>query len=417
MPIQGLTEKFRLPRLGKIKLGTKNERGLPQKSDHFVCPPEVKAVYGEKPTSFDILIPVEDAEQWASQYYRCYSNVRGLLCRGDGGKCFRIVDKATGKIADRETKEIEGREMACAGRECDYYIGKRCKEVMFLQFLLPDVPGLGIWQIDTGSINSIRNINSCAALIRGLYGHIAMVPLQLTLEQIEVNNPTDGKKQKAWVLNLRSNQTLLAVVKAANGLRQQLGAPALALPAPDDEVPEDIVSDEEEPQSSPPATKEQVAQDTEELFGSLKSASPSPVTGGASIPPPVLAQATTAAAGSLPAARQPGQVASSTASAPAGAVQGGGAPETEDGHPAAPETPTFRNWGDVAGEIMKLPGNKGKAAATARAVWDEVERRNPGVTVNSWMDVGLTTKTPADAFALAWHIAVAQSQAKQEQAK
>ena len=43
MPIKGLSEQRRLPRLGKIRLGVKkkNQKGIeyPASTDYFVCPP------------------------------------------------------------------------------------------------------------------------------------------------------------------------------------------------------------------------------------------------------------------------------------------------------------------------------------------------------------------------------------------
>jgi len=86
---------------------------------------------------------------------------------------------------------------------------------MNLRFLLPEVPGLGVWQIDTGSKNSILNINSCAKIMKKAFGHISMIPLKLTFEPIEVNNPDDGKKQTVYVLNLRSDVTLEQLADAA----------------------------------------------------------------------------------------------------------------------------------------------------------------------------------------------------------
>jgi hypothetical protein len=66
MPIKGLTQVRRLPRLGKIKMGIKVKTTLgveyPQKTDYFVVPPEVADVYGDRPKALDIIIPVEDED-------------------------------------------------------------------------------------------------------------------------------------------------------------------------------------------------------------------------------------------------------------------------------------------------------------------------------------------------------------------
>jgi len=241
MPIKNLTESRRLPRLGKIHLGIKKQsqktgKEYPSATDYFVVPPEVAEVVGEKPTELPILFPIEDEEKFASQYYRAYSMTRGLVCRGDGETCRRMVDAHTGEMANRDSTDIIWKdELPCEGQNCPYY-GKQCKEVMNLQFLLPTVEGLGIWQIDTGSINSIKNINSTIELIRGVYGRIAMIPLLLTLEPIEVVNPDDGKKKTVRVLNLRIKETILALMeRTAKPVRDML------LPAPiDTEAPEDM---------------------------------------------------------------------------------------------------------------------------------------------------------------------------------
>ncbi len=227
MPIKGLSEQRRLPRLGKIHLGFKalSAKGVeyPKPTDYFVCPPEVQKVYGEKPQRLDIIIPVEDEEMWASQYYRQYSRTRGLVCKGDGETCRRMVDTETGDTANRNSKVVDWKEgLPCAGRDCPDYKRKACQEVMNLQFILPKVPGLGIWQIDTGSINSIRNINSGAEMTRAICGRVNWIPLVLTLEPIEVVNPEDGKKKIVRCLNFRHEQGLQELLAVSGKAKTEL---------------------------------------------------------------------------------------------------------------------------------------------------------------------------------------------------
>ena len=242
-PIKGLSEQKRLPRLGKIRLGIKKvsprtKREYPSATDYFVCPPEVLAIYGEQPKRLDVIIPLEDEEIWASQYYRQYSRSRGLVCKGDGETCRRIVDTETGVVAGRDTKEVTWSEGGvCAGMDCPDYKAKACQEVMNLQFLLPKVPGLGVWQIDTGSINSIRNINNCATMIRATTpnGRVSWIPLLLTLEPTPVVNPDDGKKKTVYCMFLRYAGKLENLLIDSEKPRLQL---LLSAPA-DDEAPED----------------------------------------------------------------------------------------------------------------------------------------------------------------------------------
>jgi hypothetical protein len=225
MPIKNLSEEVRMPRLGKIHLGikVKNAAGVeyPQKTEYFVLPKEnsdyqrIVDLFGEKPKALRILIPVEDEELWASQYYKMYDMTRGLICKGDGEMAMRMIDVKTGTFANKTTETVTMKEWTCAGKECPEYQAKKCGETMNLRFILPEVPGLGVWQIDTGSINSILNINSCAKMIKAAFGRISMVPLSLTLEPIDVNNPETGKKQKVFVLNLRSTVTMAQLADVA----------------------------------------------------------------------------------------------------------------------------------------------------------------------------------------------------------
>ena len=258
MPIKGLSETRRLPRLGKIHLGIKKTKEVngreveyPSAVDYFVFPEdnplydELTKVFEEKPKELRILIPLDDEERWASQYYRCYSKTRGLICKGDGETALRMVDMKTGALADRDSTEVVMKEVTCQGRDCPDY-EQQCREVMNLQFLLPEVPGLGVWQIDTSSINGIRNINSAAELVKRIYGRVSMIPLLLTLEPQEVQD-SEGRKRTVNILNLRTNRTLIEMMETvAKPTLEMLAAEEVELPVPDDEVPEMVIPQAQE---------------------------------------------------------------------------------------------------------------------------------------------------------------------------
>ena len=268
MPIHGLTTQRRLPRLGKIRTGTKvvhqNGREYPRAVDHFVCPPEVQEVYGPEPKALDVILPIDSEELVASAWYKAYTGSRGLVCKGDGLNANRLIDASkkeaepgtgvlTGPIAGRDAKETEWTlGIVCPGRECEYYGSKQCREVMSLQFLLPTVPGLGVWQLDTGSYHSIINIYSGLELIRGIFGTVAMIPLTLSLEPMEV--APGGQKKTVYVLHLRNKGTLAEI--AAQQSRPLI---ASLMPAPD-EGREELLFPEggHEPGASAP-TEEDIA--------------------------------------------------------------------------------------------------------------------------------------------------------------
>src|SRR4030042_4575992 len=104
----------------------------------------------------------------------------GLVCKGDGETAMRMIDVATGELPVHDKAgTVRLNEIKCLAHDCPEYQAKKCHEVMNLRFVLPEVPGLGVWQIDNGSKNSILNINSCAKVIKRAFGRVSMIPLKL----------------------------------------------------------------------------------------------------------------------------------------------------------------------------------------------------------------------------------------------
>ena len=258
MPIESISNLVRLPRLGKIHLGVKVEQPgkspYPKATDYFVCPPEVTAVFGEKPTELDIMFPSENPENFAPQWLRAYSLTQGLICIGDGISAKGRFDTATGTLAGRDTQHWEWRDgLTCDPQECPEYEKKRCRRVLNLLVFLPSVPGIGCYQIDSSSFYSIININSMIQMLKATLGRCSMIPLTLALGPIEVT-PEGMAKKTVYVMHIKKN------VKLADLARLALLPPAqVLLPEPDtDEAPADlyppeILAEAEAPQAAPPA--------------------------------------------------------------------------------------------------------------------------------------------------------------------
>jgi len=242
MPIKGVTEVVRLPRLGKIRLGIKKENAegilYPSPTDYFVCPDEVKKVFGEKPKELHIMFPTDDETQWASQYYKFYSEAGNLLCRGDGETALARVETIGRERNSKEKVITKMLEMPCNPDRCPCYRQGYCRRVMNLQFILPDCPGFGVYQLDTSSLYSIVAINSSIELIRAICSRLAMIPLSLKLIEQEVI--VEGNKKPIWILNLTSPYSLAEIQKFA----QTPPGQALLLPVPDSEAPDDLFSQE-----------------------------------------------------------------------------------------------------------------------------------------------------------------------------
>jgi len=268
MPIEGVSDIVRLPRLGKVRLGIKvtgegAKSPYPRATDYFVCPPEVQAEYGEKPTELEVMFPTDEPNQFAQQWLRRYSLTQGLVCIGNGEICRRKVDAATGDFAGHRTEHWEWKdELPCDPQECPEYLQKRCRRIMNLQFLLPKVPGLGVWQIDTSSFYSIININSMVRLLKAALGRCSMIPVTLALGPIEVS-PAGEKKKKVHILHIKKDIRWADLARLA-----LLPGPRVLIPEPEaEEPPEDFYPAEvmAEAETSPPPSEETRA-DQEERF-------------------------------------------------------------------------------------------------------------------------------------------------------
>ena len=235
-PIKGISEIVRLPRQGKIRLGIKEEGdgcSYPSPTDYFVCPDEVKKVFGEKPKELRIMFPTEDSEQWASQYLRCYSENGNLLCRGDGETALARVETLTGEAGSADETTSKLLEMPCNPDRCPCHQQGYCRRVMNLQFLLPDCSGFGVYQLDTSSYHSMKNINSTIAFLRGICQRVSMIPLSLKLVE-QVVQP-EGFDKIAYVLNLTCPYSLAEIQRYA-----QVPPGRALLPPPDSEAPDDL---------------------------------------------------------------------------------------------------------------------------------------------------------------------------------
>lgn len=257
MPIEGVSELRRMPRLGKVRLGIKIEQEgknpYPRATDYFVLPDQVKQYVGDKPKKLPIMFPTENVEEFAQQWLRCYSFTQGLVCKGNGRKATRKIDIETGDIARHTTQEWVFRGWNCDPDTCPEYIeGKQCRRVMNLLFLMPDVPGFGVWQLDTSSFYSIVNINSCLDLIKRICGRISFIPLTLSLEPIEVT-PPGIKKKTVHILAIRSDVKLADIQKLGRIPPERILLPAVEEEeAPEDLFPQPTLVEAEAKEEAPP---------------------------------------------------------------------------------------------------------------------------------------------------------------------
>lgn len=229
MPIQGLSEARRLPRMGKIRLGitkiNQNGKEYPAEVKYFILDPEVEndlerqklldifeQKFGKEPTLIKIMLPVADPEKVFPQYYKSYGQTTMLNCKGDGTEATTNNPEYIAKLKNLGDGEL-GKRVVCAGKNCPFYLAKKCTESATLNVLLPDLPGVGVWQITTGSIHAIINLNSCLHLVKNLAGRFHMIPL--TLERREQEITHEGKKAKHYIMHINMDISLAELQRLA----------------------------------------------------------------------------------------------------------------------------------------------------------------------------------------------------------
>lgn len=224
--IKGLSERRRLPRLGSIRLGikVKNKKGVeyPKETPYFVCPDEVIEKYGPEPTELDVMVPINEIDSVFPMAYKYYGSSRGLICQGNGEIAYTV---------DSESKEMVERECPC-----DFFDNGKCKQSATLMIMLPKVSVGGVYQIRTGSYNSIVDIQSGLDYVSALLGRFAMVPL--TLRRVKTETHHDEKKQLHYTLQITFDGDINTLNQLRTDTQRILEHPRYQLPAPKDENPE-----------------------------------------------------------------------------------------------------------------------------------------------------------------------------------
>jgi hypothetical protein len=225
--------RYRLPRIGKLHLGVKvrSQGGseYPKATDYFVLPDELLKDEGfrailealgenpDKPRKLPIQLPCNALMGNLRSSCDLYGSSRGLLCRTFDGLTCGKVDTTTGEIIQE----------ACKMPACGEFDKGGCHWIHRLRIILPDAPGVGVWQVDTTSPNNRANLLTEMRSIKQMCGGLGGVDLYLTLEsqdfQIPMQSKNGGKvevrKTTAWLLHIRSPLSLRKLTEEAKDAR------------------------------------------------------------------------------------------------------------------------------------------------------------------------------------------------------
>lgn len=238
MPIIDL--QLRLRECGRIRMGMKGDRGQPVKLKNFRLTSadrdalEAAAkLYGgtvrpwdEQPGQFELFtespeIPILICDMPVDQWYELWS----------GGGCQRRCDGQTEQISDRP----------CL---CDPE-NRTCEMVTRLKVMLPQLPAVGVWRLETGGYFGATEIPGIVELFRGqareaMAGRAKFPECSLAIESRTIKKP--GEPTKNFVVpTIRIKQTLLEALQGTRliaAAEQETRAIAAADDDDDDDDPD-----------------------------------------------------------------------------------------------------------------------------------------------------------------------------------
>lgn len=222
--IKDVSNKVKLPIGGKIKLGllkispvSGNE--YPVETDYFVCPPEVRKIFGDEPTELTIFFPIADRKKVFQQSYERYGKNKALQCWGDG------ITAQRRNLEDGSWEEIKCPcEQLRKGDGTDSKEKRGCSKRGHLRFMIPSVSIGTFYELIVGGTVSFQEINSALLLAeKTTAGHWAMIPFKMQRVQKRLKIPGTAKMRKHWVVTLEPTSSLDEIRRVVAGEILYLG--------------------------------------------------------------------------------------------------------------------------------------------------------------------------------------------------
>jgi hypothetical protein len=210
------TRNIKLPIGGTIKLGlkVKNEKGIehPLETDYFVCPKEIRRVFGEEPTELTVFFPEANREKIFPQAYEKYGSNEAMQCWGDG--------ETSGQKLNLENGRWEDVKCPCEN------FGKKggCGKVGHLKFMIPSVSIGTFYELEVKGTVSMQEVNSGLELARiTTGGHWAMIPFRMRRVPKKIRIPGTANMKTHWVVTLEIAASVEEIRRVIEGEILYLG--------------------------------------------------------------------------------------------------------------------------------------------------------------------------------------------------
>jgi hypothetical protein len=212
----------RIPIIGKVKCGKKNDQGLPMSLDHFISSgvytPMFEKEFGDTPKNIEIIFLSNSVDEVCNERLEIRTKTDDA---GAGGRLFAYGDGQDFFVwatKEKKYKEISIQERPKLMDECRMRTGNDWDTVLTLRFLIPKIRGVfGVWQLTTkGEASSIPGIVSIFDKVKQIAGTVINIPFDLSIEKVKSQKPES--KSVYPVIRLVPNLSAESLEKVRNYL-------------------------------------------------------------------------------------------------------------------------------------------------------------------------------------------------------
>lgn len=207
----GSTNRISFPIIGKIKVGIKDEKGLPRSIDYFVSTGKYAGLfnqaYGNKPQTIQIVFLSDDPEAVCNEMYEYRDDEGKRIAYGDGetfmvwdGKKYIVLTVTEyPHLMDNISKRYPNRKTRKGGDGWDI--------TLTLNFIIPMVRGVaGLWQFVTkGTASTIPNIRDTFDAMLEEKGYVRGIIFDLNVQFATSQKP--GDKSRYPVVSIVPNES------------------------------------------------------------------------------------------------------------------------------------------------------------------------------------------------------------------
>lgn len=213
-------DRLVLPRVGFLKIGYKNEKGLPQSVDYFIPVGKYSSLftkaYGDKPQTIQIVFPDDDPAKVCCERYEYRDDDGRLIATGDG-ETFNVWNgKEYQELSTKQYPKLMHNIETRYPNKLYNRTGEGWQIILTLNFIVPCVQGIaGIWQFKTkGTSSTIPNIRGVFDAFLERKGFCKGIVFDLTVQYSKSQKP--GEKNKYPVVSLIANESEENVLKVKN---------------------------------------------------------------------------------------------------------------------------------------------------------------------------------------------------------